>query len=92
MHKQELVDGVAALIDMPKHKIDDVVTAFVEEVTLALSRQDEVRLPGFGSFSTRHRPARSGRSPQTGEAITIAAANTVGFRPGKALKAALNGG
>jgi DNA-binding protein HU-alpha len=45
---------------------------------------------GFGSFVQKHRPERQGKNPQTGEAITIKASNSVGFKPGKALKDAVN--
>jgi DNA-binding protein HU-alpha len=49
-----------------------------------------VSLVGFGTFDKRHRTARSGKNPQTGAAIEIAASNTVGFKPGKALRDAIN--
>ncbi len=90
MHKPDLVAAIADQIDMPKDKTNDVVTAIFDEITQALSRNDSVNLIGFGSFSQRHRAERTGRSPQTGESLTIAASTTVAFKAGKALKAALN--
>lgn len=90
MHKSDLVAAVADLADIPNDKANDVVSAIFDEITNALSRQESVNLVGFGSFSQRHRAARTGRSPKTGETIEIAASNSVGFKPGKALKEALN--
>jgi DNA-binding protein HU-alpha len=55
-----------------------------------LSKKESVSLIGFGTFENRHRKARAGKNPQTGASIQIAASNTVGFKPGKALKTALN--
>lgn len=91
MHKTELVAAVAELTDISKDKANDVVSAIFDEITNALSRNETVNLIGFGSFTQRHRAARTGRSPQTGETIEIAASNSVGFKPGKALKDAVNG-
>lgn len=90
MHKNDLVNLVADKIDLPKDKTSDIVSTVLEEITNALSRNDSVSLIGFGSFSQRHRAARTGRSPKTGESIQIAASNSVGFKPGKALKDAVN--
>lgn len=91
MHKTELAAAVADIADISKDKASAVVSAFVEEITNALSRDETVSLIGFGSFNQRHRAARTGRSPKTGEAIQIAASSTVGFKPGKSLKDAVNG-
>ena len=90
MHKSDLVAAVADLADISKDKANDVVSAIFDEITNALSRDEAVSLVGFGSFTQRHRAARTGRSPKTGETIQISASNTVGFKPGKALKDALN--
>ena len=56
----------------------------------ALKSGEKVTIPGFGTFEVRHRNARMGRNPQTGESIQIKASNTPGFKAGKALKDALN--
>lgn len=90
MHKSDLVTAVADLADLPKDQANNVVSAIFDEITLALSRDEAVNLIGFGSFNQRHRAARTGRSPQTGESIEIPASNSVGFKPGKALKDAIN--
>ncbi len=90
MHKPDLVAAIADAIDLPKDKTNDIVSVIFDEITQALSRNDSVAIPGFGSFSQRHRAERMGRSPKTGEEIKIAASTTVGFKAGKALKLALN--
>ncbi len=90
MHKTDLVAAVADKADLPKEKASDVVNAILDEISNAVSRDEAVSLIGFGSFTQRHRAARTGRSPKTGESIQIAASNTVGFKPGKALKDAVN--
>lgn len=91
MHKTDLVALVAEKIDISKDKTSDIVSAVFDEITNALSRNDSVNLIGFGSFVQRQRSQRTGRNPQTGEDITIAASTTVAFKPGKALKDAVNG-
>jgi len=90
MHKSDLVTAVADRADLTKDQANDVVSTIFDEITLALSRNEAVNLVGFGSFSQRHRTARTGRSPQSGETIEIPASNSVGFKPGKALKDAVN--
>jgi len=80
MHKSDLVAAVADLADISKDKANDVVSAIFDEITNALSRDEAVSLVGFGSFTQRHRAARTGRSPKTGETIQISASNTVGFK------------
>ena len=54
-----------------------------------MAKDDSVTLIGFGSFVRRHRGARTGKNPQTGEPLTIKASNTVAFKPGKQLKEAV---
>ncbi|WP_317932122.1 HU family DNA-binding protein [Halioxenophilus sp. WMMB6] len=90
MHKTELVDAVASAANLSKEEAHEAVTTILDEITNALSRNEPVNLVGFGSFSCRARAERSGRNPVTGAVITIAASTGVGFKPGKALKDALN--
>lgn len=66
-----------------------VLTEYVDFATLLLRTGGKIGLPNFGNFELRSRPARTGRNPQTGAEIEIKASNTVGFKPGKALKEAL---
>ena len=90
MNKSDLVTAVAAQADLSKDKADAAVSAIIEQITNALSRDETVTLVGFGSFSQSHRAARSGRNPQTGAAIQIAASNSVNFKAGKSLKDSVN--
>jgi DNA-binding protein HU-beta len=92
MNKQELVRAMAER--MPEgttlKTAEAALNAFVESVTTALSNDDEVVLTGFGSFKVSKREARTGRNPQTGEAMEIAATNVPSFKAGKNLKDAVN--
>jgi DNA-binding protein HU-beta len=90
MNKAELVDAVAASADLSKADAGRAVDAMVGAITKALKKGDQVAVVGFGTFSVKHRSARSGRNPQTGETIKISASNVPGFKAGKALKDAVN--
>ena len=74
----------------PKTKQVKPLNALIDVITKALKEEDTVSLVGFGTFLQRSRAARTGKNPQTGEPIQIAASNTVAFKPGKALKSAVN--
>lgn len=90
MNKSELIEAVAESADISKAAAQRAVDAVVESVTEALQEGDQVTLVGFGTFTVRERAAREGRNPQTGETIRIPASKVPGFKPGKALKDALN--
>jgi DNA-binding protein HU-beta len=90
VNKSQLIDQIAADADISKAAAGRALDSFIESVTGALKAGDSVALVGFGTFSVRERAARSGRNPQTGEAIQIAAANIPSFKAGKALKDAVN--
>ena len=90
MNKAELIDAVAAAADISKASATRAVDAVFDNITAALKKDDAVALAGFGSFTVRARAARAGRNPQTGAAIEIKAAKVPGFKPGKALKDAVN--
>ncbi len=90
MRKPDLAAIIADKADISNDKASDVLNAILDEITNSLGKKESVSLIGFGTFENRHRKARSGKNPQTGETIQIAASNTVGFKPGKALKTALN--
>ncbi|ANR81039.1 DNA-binding protein HU [Kosakonia sacchari] len=85
-----MVDKIAADADISKAAAGRVLDAFIAAVTDSLKSGDDVALVGFGSFVVKERAARTGRNPQTGKEITIAAAKVPGFRAGKALKDAVN--
>nr|WP_256574438.1 HU family DNA-binding protein [Pseudomonas sp. HAR-UPW-AIA-41] len=90
MRKPELAAAIAEKADLTKDQANRVLNAVLEEITNALNRKDSVTLVGFGTFLQRHRGARTGKNPQTGAAVKIKASNTVAFKPGKALKDAVN--
>ena len=90
MNKSELIDKVAASADIPKAVAGRALDAVIESITGALQDGESVVLVGFGTFSVKDRAARTGRNPQTGNPIEIAAAKIPGFKAGKALKDAVN--
>ena len=89
MTKAELVEAVAKSASLTKAAAEKAVGAFISTVSGALKKGDRVTLVGFGSFEVASRKARTGRNPQTGKEIKIAAAKVPKFRPGKALKDAV---
>ncbi|ERJ13187.1 HU family DNA-binding protein [Haloplasma contractile] len=93
MNKTELVN--AMLEKMPegttKKTAEAALNAFVDTVTETLASKEEIALTGFGSFKVSERKARTGRNPQTGETMQIAASTVPGFKAGKKLKDAVNG-
>ncbi|HEV7266690.1 MAG TPA: HU family DNA-binding protein [Falsiroseomonas sp.] len=90
MNKQDLVAIVAEAGDLPKAKAVDVLDAVFDAIQGALKKKQDVRLVGFGTFSTSKRKAGKGRNPRTGEEIKIPASTTVRFKAGKGLKDAVN--
>lgn len=90
MNKQELIDNIASSADITKADAGRALDSVLDSITGALKGGDSVVLVGFGTFSVRDRKARTGRNPQTGQAIQIAAAKVPAFKAGKALKDAVN--
>lgn len=90
MNKTELVQSLAAATEQSQAAASRSIDAFVRIVSEELAKGGEVVIPGFGSFKTAARAERSGRNPQTGVAMTIAASTGVKFVPGASLKAAVN--
>ena len=90
MTKTELVSVIAERVKMSKSDVENVLDAYLESITDALKKQMEVRLVGFGTFTTRHREASVARNPQTGQPVQVPASRVVVFRPGKGLKTAVN--
>lgn len=78
--------------DLRADDLERVVGVILGEITEALARGDRVELRGFGAFSVRQRKARMGRNPRTGEAVEVEAKSVPFFRPGKELRARVNGG
>ncbi|WP_242108189.1 HU family DNA-binding protein [Luteimonas aquatica] len=90
MNKNDLVAHVADNAGLSKADAGKAVDAVLDGITSALKAGGTVALTGFGTFDVRSRAARTGRNPQTGETIQIAAAKNPGFKAGKALKDAVN--
>lgn len=90
MNKSELIDAIATNADLPKAAAGRALDAVLDTVTTALQKGDSVSLVGFGTFTVKERAARTGRNPQTGAEIQIAAAKVPSFKPGKGLKDAVN--
>lgn len=90
MNKTELIEAIAASADLPKAAAGRALDAMMDAITGALKKDDQVVLVGFGTFAVKDRAARTGRNPQTGKPIEIAAAKIPSFRAGKALKDAVN--
>jgi DNA-binding protein HU-beta len=92
MNKSDLVDALASATGMTRAdagRAADALFATNGVIASALSGGQRVQITGFGTFETKHRKARTGRNPRTGETIRIAATKTPGFRAGKGLKDAV---
>ena len=90
MTRAELRARIAAATTLSKPDAAAAAGAIFSTIADALTRGETVTIAGFGKFTTRDRPARSGRNPQTGEAVAIAASRVPAFKAGKALRDAVN--
>jgi DNA-binding protein HU-beta len=90
VNKQDLIDSVAKSADLSKAAAGRALDAAIAAIKTSLKKGGSVTLVGFGTFSVSKRAARSGRNPRTGASIKIKAAKVPKFRPGKALKDAVN--
>ena len=90
MNKTELIEHIAKHADISKAAATRALESTLGAVKTTLKTNGTVSLVGFGTFSVTKRAARAGRNPRTGDAIKIKAAKVPKFRPGKALKDALN--
>jgi len=86
MTKAELVDHVAATVQLPKSQTDAVLTQCLQAIIDAVQAGEAVDLRGFGRFHLRHRQARTGRNPRTGETVQIPAKAVPTFSAGKAFQ------
>ena len=89
MNKSDLVDVIVEAAQVPKNVAGKTLEKILESITKALCKGEDVSLVGFGTLCVRHRKARAGRNPKSGESIQIKASNTVAFKSGKALKDAV---
>jgi len=90
MNKSELIKQIAERADLTQAQATTVLQAFETTVIDELANGREVALIGFGTFKVTDRAARTGRNPQTGAEIQIAASKVPSFKAGKALKEAVN--
>ena len=90
MNKSELIDAMADSAGISKADAKRALEGFVSATTTALKKGDKLSLVGFGSFSVSKRAARTGRNPQTGKEIKIAAKNVVKFKAGADLSGSVN--
>nr|3RHI_A Chain A, DNA-binding protein HU [Bacillus anthracis str. Sterne]3RHI_B Chain B, DNA-binding protein HU [Bacillus anthracis str. Sterne]3RHI_C Chain C, DNA-binding protein HU [Bacillus anthracis str. Sterne]3RHI_D Chain D, DNA-binding protein HU [Bacillus anthracis str. Sterne] len=89
MNKTELIKNVAQNAEISQKEATVVVQTVVESITNTLAAGEKVQLIGFGTFEVRERAARTGRNPQTGEEMQIAASKVPAFKAGKELKEAV---
>ncbi|OGB05023.1 MAG: DNA-binding protein HU [Burkholderiales bacterium RIFCSPLOWO2_12_FULL_64_99] len=90
MNKSELIEHIAQQADISKAAAGRALEAVIGGIQTSLKKGDNVSLLGFGTFAVSTRAARTGRNPRTGAEIKIKKAKVPKFRPGKALKDALN--
>lgn len=90
MNKQELVAALATANGVSKKQAEETIDALTEVISTTLATGDEVTLPGIGKLTVVSRAARTGRNPQTGAEVKIAAKQAPKFSAAKALKDALN--
>jgi DNA-binding protein HU-beta len=85
MNKSELIDAISANAGLSKADSKKALDGFIAATSTALKAGDKLSLVGFGSFSVSKREARTGRNPQTGKEIKIAAKNVIKFKAGSEL-------
>ncbi|GIL03466.1 MAG: transcriptional regulator [Alphaproteobacteria bacterium] len=90
MNKNELVSVVADKAKLTKSQAGDAVDAMLDAIAGALKSGDDVRLLGFGNFAVANRKATTARNPRTGAMVKVPASKSPKFKPGKALKDAVN--
>jgi DNA-binding protein HU-beta len=91
MKKSELIASVATKTNLTKAETERVVKATFDTITDTLGEGDDVRIVGFGTFTTSKRQSSKGRNPRTGQPITIPASTTAKLRVSRQLKDAVNG-
>jgi DNA-binding protein HU-beta len=90
MNKGQLKDAVAEAAGLSGADAERAIDAVIDTITQAVAGGEKVTIVGFGTFEPRERSARTGRNPQSGEAIQIAASTVPGFKAGSAFKDAVN--
>lgn len=90
MNKSQLIESMATKLDTDKKTAENSLNAFIDTITEALQAGEKVNIIGFGTFELRERAARTGKNPQTGEVIEIAASKTPALKVGKTYKKLFN--
>ncbi len=90
MNKSELIDAAAQKAGLPKGDVENALKGLLDAITDAVKSGEKVSITGFGTFERRERAARTGRNPQTGAEVDIAASKSPAFKPGKSFKDAVN--
>lgn len=90
MNKSELIEYIAQQADISKAAAARALNATISGVRSGMKKDGSVAVAGFGTFTIKKRAARTGRNPRTGSTIKIRAAKLPKFRPGKALRDAVN--
>src|SRR3954453_23688213 len=91
MIKSELVQRIASQNPhLYQRDVENIVNAILGEITTAMSKGDRVELRGFGAFSVKHRPARTGRNPRTGAHVSVEQKSVPFFKTGKEMRERLN--
>ena len=90
MNKSDIVAKVAAETGLSQGALDTALAKVLSTISDGLAKGEDVAIAGFGSFTVRERKERQGRNPSTGATMTIPASRSVGFKPAKALKDAVN--
>lgn len=91
MNKSELIDAATSSTGLSKSEVSKVLDGVLSSISDAVKSGDKVAISGFGTFERRERAARTGRNPQTGEELQVAASKAPAFKPAKAFKDAVNG-
>ena len=89
MNKAELIDKIAEGADVSKQTATQMLEVFMQSITSAISKGDQVSLINFGTWSVKERSARTVRNPRTGELIDVKETKVPAFKAGKALKEAV---
>lgn len=86
MNKSELVKAVASEANLTQADAGKAIDATINVITGSLKKGDQVAIAGFGTFAPKHREAREGRNPKTGQPVPIAAKTSAAFKPSQSLK------
>jgi integration host factor subunit beta len=91
LNKSDIIDRMASRYhQLSEPAIEDAVKVMLEHMVETLTGGDRIEIRGFGSFALHHRVARAGRNPKTGQAVAVEAKSVPHFKPGKALRDAVN--